>query len=93
LVFPLSRPPNAPPPDGEHHELALSAHPDHVQFAITKTPNAVHPLVPAPRMHHGLAVRLLNGELRSLPRNMVFAQALTRVVGELRVHARTLADR
>jgi hypothetical protein len=24
---------------------------------------------------------------------MVFAQALTRVVGELRVHARTLSDR
>jgi hypothetical protein len=31
--------------------------------------------------------------LRRLASNMVFAQALTRVVGELRVHARTLADR
>ncbi len=92
-MFPFSRPPNTPPPDGEHHELALSAHPDHVQFAITKTPNAVQALVPAPRVQHGLAVRLLNGELRRLASNMVFAQALTRVVGELRVHARTLADR
>jgi hypothetical protein len=87
------RAPNAPPPDGEDHELALTAHPDHVQFAITKAPNAVQSLVPAPRVQHGLAVGLLNGEPHSLASDMVFAQALTRVVGELRVHARTLADR
>ena len=92
-MFPFSRASNASPPDGEDHELALAAHPDHVQFAITKAPNAVQSLVPPPRVQHGLALRLFNGEPYSLASDMVFAQALTRVVGELRVHARTLADR
>lgn len=64
-----------------------------MQLAIAESANAVESLIPAPRAQHGLAVGLVDGELHGLPSNAVFAQAVTRVVGEVHIHARTLADR